>query len=159
MPIEPTFAFKVCSILDGKPREHIVQATDLAVATREAQERLAGAGARLVRVELVGEALPWGWEEPGAGPRDRQAHEPEPSSDLPATFEDESGDAAGDDGSGTRIAQLLELLNRRPGPLHLNEIALGLGITRKNANSIVMRAGRAGLVRRLGNRSGKVELS
>lgn len=138
------YAFRIRSSRDGAVSDHIVTALDLAQAAEDAQRRLEAAGATLVRVEYLGEALsdlrPPVSSEPPAPPT------PRPRPDRPA------GDPP------TRIEQLLELLSRRPGPLHLNEIALGLGITRKNANSIVMRAGRAGLVRRVGNRSGKVEL-
>ena len=141
------FAFKIRSSKAGNLSDHIVTAVDLAQAAEDAQRRLIGVGAKLVRVEFLGEALA---EIGSARPVVPALAPPKLASARPAAK------AAGE--PPTRIDQLLELLSRRPGPLHLNEIALGLGITRKNANSIVMRAGRAGLVRRVGNRSGKVEL-
>lgn len=140
MAKDTQYAFRIRSSKDGRHSDHIVTARDLAHAAEDAQRRLGAAGATLVRVEYLGEALA---DFDGAvAPRPKPAPRP--------------ARAAGD--PPTRIEQLIELLSRRPEPLHLNEIALGLGITRKNANSIVMRAGRAGLVRRVGNRSGKVEL-
>ena len=149
MPQETLFAFKIRSLKGRQQTDHIVTASDLAQAAEDAQRRLTSAGARLVRVEFLGEALS---DLPGpepvglAAPAGLRCPAPKPVSRSSVN-------------PPTRIDQLIELLSRRPEPLHLNEIALGLGISRKNANSIVMRAGRAGLVRRVGNRSGKVELT
>ena len=145
---ETLFAFKIRSIKDGQQTDHIVTAVDLAQAAEDAQYRLADGGAQLVRVEFLGEAL----SDLISGPVRRTGSTHAASPSTPKTTPGTTGEPP------TRIDQLIELLGRRPEPLHLNEIALGLAITRKNANSIVMRAGRAGLVRRVGNRSGKVEL-
>lgn len=147
MAKDTRFAFKIRSEMDGRRSDYIVTAADLAQAAEDAQRRLGALGAKLVRVEFLGEALS-DIAAASAPPRPEPATPP--SDGIPPR---PSGDPP------TRIDQLIELLARRPEPLHLNEIALGLGITRKNANSIVMRAGRAGLVRRVGNRSGKVELA
>ena len=148
MSQETLFAYRIRTLKGARQSDHIVTASDLAQAAEDAQLRLSAEGAKLVRVEFLGEALSdltslvpiEPAERPAAPPAPKPR--PRPSGDPP-----------------TRIDQLIELLARRPDPLHLNEIALGLGITRKNANSIVMRAGRAGLVRRVGNRSGKVQLA
>jgi DNA-binding MarR family transcriptional regulator len=58
----------------------------------------------------------------------------------------------------TRIDRLVELLRGRTEPVHLDEISAALGMTRGNADSAVRIAARAGLVRRVGSRTGLVEL-
>jgi hypothetical protein len=152
---DPLYAYIVHSDLAGERKEHIIVGPNLAAAAAEAHDRLqihVGPGARLDRIEFLGEALGDGIMVPTAAsaPRAPRKSQPRPARAAPAP---KSGDEP------TRTDQLVSLLEDNGGPVHLNEIADALGITRKNANSIVMRAGRAGLVRRVGDRSGRVELT
>ena len=58
----------------------------------------------------------------------------------------------------TRRDQLLTLLRRHDSPLHLEAIARALDIKRGHADEVARQAIKAGLVRRVGSRTGKIEL-
>ena len=58
----------------------------------------------------------------------------------------------------TRVEQLVALLRERGGPVHVTEIADALAVSRNNAGNVVVAALQAGAVRRVGTRTGKVEL-
>jgi len=65
---------------------------------------------------------------------------------------------SGRGGRPTRLDQLLELLRRRGEPVHMGEIATTLSVTRTHADNVVADGSRYGLLRRIGSRSGLVEL-
>ena len=61
-------------------------------------------------------------------------------------------------GQPTRLEQLLCLLRERGEPVHMADIVRALDLTRTHADNVVSDGSRYGLVRRLADRSGRVEL-
>lgn len=61
-------------------------------------------------------------------------------------------------GRPTWLEQLIELLEARGEPVHMNEIAGTLGLTRTHADNVVNGGAGYGLLRRLDDRTGRVEL-
>lgn len=61
-------------------------------------------------------------------------------------------------GRPSRLDQLLHLLRSHDGPLHMDDIVGTLELTRTHADNIVADGSRYGLLRRLDDRSGRVEL-
>ena len=59
----------------------------------------------------------------------------------------------------TRVDRLVVLLEARQGAVHVTDIAEALSMTRGNVDSTVLAGVRAGLVRRVGQRAGLVELA
>ena len=148
----PTFAFHVIIEAGDQHQEHVVAGIALAEAAVTAQGRTPPGG-RVVRMAELGELL--------AQP-DRVVKEERPA---PADLQPEAPVAAlvapslRDAPRGTRREQLLAVLRQHGGPLHLDVVAVALKIKRGHADEIARQAVKAGLVRRAGSRTGKIELA
>lgn len=144
-----SYAYLVGAETSAEPKEFVVVGASALEAARHAQARvreLHGDEARLVRIELLAPALV------DAAPARREAAvapkavEPPPANATPAPR------------SGTRIDQLVLLLRAQGGKAHLREIAAGLDTNHANAQNVIAAAVKKGVVRRVGRRTGLVEL-
>jgi DNA-binding IclR family transcriptional regulator len=152
MGTDSTFAYMVTVEAGGAYSDCVVAGRDFATAVATARERLAAPG-RLHRMEYIGKVL--------GHPTDRPEGDREPSPGTNTRVA--TAAAAVPEGSEvssrrTRQDQLLTLLRERAGPVHLGEVARGLGINRGHADQVARMAIGAGLVRRVGRRTGQVEV-
>ena len=145
------FAFSVTFDRGGLLRDYVVAGVDFAAAAALARERGSSLG-RLHRMEHIGQVLghpvATAVEDLDPGPRPTAV-----GSTAPTTRESSAP------GGWTRRDQLLALLRQRGGPVHLEDAARELGIRRGHADQVARVAIRAGLVRRVGRRTGQVEFS
>ena len=120
-----------------------------------AQDRI-GPDVRVVHMAELGELL--------AGAEDRSDPAPKPAPPAPAELQAEPAAPQPVPSApqavlpGTRRDQLLEVLRQHGGPLHLDVVAVALDIKRGHADEIAKQAVNAGVVQRVGNRTGKIEL-
>ena len=144
-----SYAYLVGAETSAEPKEFVVVGASAVEAARHAQARVReiyGAEARLVRIELLAPALA------DAAPARPGA------SVAPKAEETEPAKATHTSRSGTRVAQLVELLRAQRGKAHLREIAAGLETNNANAQNVIAAAVKRGVVRRVGKRTGVVEL-
>lgn len=121
---------------------------DIAEAARRASAALGGQ--RILELQLLGELLP------GAG---TSGTSPSDGATEPAKKSRASAPPKGFTGTITRAEQLAHLLIARGRPVHVDEIARALSINRANAQNVVRAAMKAGLVERIGRRTGNVRLA
>ena len=121
---------------------------NIAEAARRASAALGGE--RILELRLLGDLLP-GARTSGLTPV-VGATESTKKSRASAPPESRTGTV-------TRAEQLAHLLIARGRPVHVDEIARALSINRANAQNVVRAAMKAGLVERIGRRSGRVRLA
>jgi hypothetical protein len=142
-----SYAYRV--VVDaGPPGFFVTFGADIADAAARAHAA-AGlprgtAAPRIVSIELIGEALlppgPAPSATPRAAPLPRSAPTPLPA--LP----------------GTRVEQLCDLLRARGGSADLDAVCEALSVHRENAQNVVRAGIAAGLVARIGRRTGRFRL-
>ena len=162
-----SLAFKFTVQVGDRLQEHVVAGNDLAAAAVLAQQRVPAEG-RVVNMVELGEVLAEPEERLGAPPVVAAVKpvvppvKPKPSTPRRAAPAPQSTRAAPTapavPGVGTRRDQLLALLREHGGPLHLEVVASALEIKRGHADELARQAIKAGLVERVGSRTGKVKL-
>ena len=185
MALHPTYTFKVIIETGDQRQEHVVAGVDLAAAAVIAQERMPQGG-RVVRMVELGELLAAPAVEVSQVAKSIMAPAPvEATTAAPEIREDPSAAirhrgggrprqraAVALQGSadvapagqpirrrGTRRDQLLALLRQHGAPVHLDAVAAALDIKRGHADEIARVAVKAGMVQRVGSRTGKIELA
>ena len=183
MALHPTYAFKVIIETGDQRQEHVVAGNDLAAAAVAAQERMPQGG-RVVRMVELGELLAVPSIEVSQV-ASTAAVISAPTTTAPVIHEGASAAVRRQGGArrrrkapaalqgsadvpsanqpirrrGTRREQLLALLRQHGAPLHLDIVARALNIKRGHADEVARQAIKAGLVERVGSRTGKIELA
>lgn len=151
------FAYRVVVETEEQSRVYVVPGRDLADAARAAQDQLDD-GSRLLALEEIAELLGWGGESSEAPVADTAGEPETPPATASADEPHDDTQPAPIPRQGTRRDQLLELLGQHTEPLHTTVIAEALRITRGHAAQVAREAVKAGLVERVGVRTGKVRL-
>ena len=133
---------------DGEAAVHVVVARDLVEAVTFVRDRMKLAG-EVQTVELLGPAVV---AEHGVAPAT-----PKTRARTPKSAPSKPVQKAAPPKTPRRL-QLVALLEGRDGPMHVSEVAAGLGVKLGNAGNVISDAIRHGLVRRVGSRTGRVEL-
>lgn len=128
--------------------------TDIAEAARRASAALGGE--RILELQLLGELLPGAGT---SGPSTSDGALPTDGATEPTKKSRATAPPKGFTGTVTRAEQLAHLLIARGRPVHVDEIAQAMSINRANAQNVVRAAMKAGLVERIGRRTGKVRLA
>ena len=148
MPIESLMAYKVTFDVQAGRKIHVVAARDIAEAAATVLRRLPSV--QVQTLELIAPALV---DDGGAARRRVEpaaSSTPRPSA-APAT-------KTGTTRKPRRRDQLVTALQDHRGPMHRVAIAEALGTSLNNAGNAITDALKHGLVRRVGSRTGIVEL-
>ena len=143
-------AYRVTTGTGDKEAIQVVVARDLVEAVTFVHGQLT-LGGEVQTIELLGSAVIAGEVGTSVAPTPRTSRPKPPRSAPPKP-------ASGATAPPPRRLQLVALLEQRGGPIHIAEVATGLGVTPGNAGNVVADAVRHGLVRRVGSRTGRVEL-
>ena len=152
MKVESLHAFKVTSAAAAGPAVHVVVARDLAEAASLVRDRL-DARFQVQRLDLIAPALVL-HDSDGARRRRKpvtapaQATPPPQSRPVPEPTTRRL----------RRRDQLVAALQDHGRPMHVSEIAAALDTNQNNASNAITDALKHGLVRRIGSRTGLVEL-
>ena len=153
---EPVFAFRIVIESEGQRRSYVTLGADLIEAAQAARGQI-GSDDRIVGMEQLDQLLarPAATGEPVAVEEDA----PVLSSPPKASVQVKKAVAVGAGSRRvTRRDQLLVVLRQHEGPVHLDLVARTLDITRGHADEVARGAVKAGLVERVGSRTGKVRL-
>lgn len=153
---EPVFAFRIVIEAEGQRRSYVTVGADLIEAAQSARGQI-GPNDRIVGMEQLDQLLarPDAAREPTAVEEDAPAPSPPPKASVQVK---EAVAVGAGNRRVTRRDQLLAVLRQHEGPVHLDLIARTLDITRGHADEVARGAVKAGLVERVGSRTGKVRL-